>query len=172
MFNYKTTEVKFIYLLRVLGPHVWHMEVHMIGVESELLLPAFTATATPDLSCICDLRQSSWQCQILTHWGKPGIKSTSSWILVRFLIHWTTTGTTGRYHYWLWCSVPLANLRILLNTGLGSHSQLCGVDPWVATYSVVTGQTRAYLRWEWGFPAVDQTHPSLQNDGGEREETS
>ena len=35
-----------------------HMEVPRLGVESELQLPASTtATATPDLSRICDLHQ-------------------------------------------------------------------------------------------------------------------
>ena len=29
----------------------------------------------------------------LTQWAKPGIQPTSSWILVRFRIHWATTGT-------------------------------------------------------------------------------
>ena len=43
------------------------MEVPRLGVELELQqLPSYTtATATPDLSCICDLHHSSWQCQIL-----------------------------------------------------------------------------------------------------------
>ena len=27
------------------------------------------------------------------HWGKPGFKPTSSWILIRFLTHWATIGT-------------------------------------------------------------------------------
>ena len=31
-----------------LGPHLWHMEVSRLGVESEVQLPAYnTATATP-----------------------------------------------------------------------------------------------------------------------------
>ena len=29
----------------------------------------------------------------LTHWARPGIKLASSWMLVRFVNHWTTTGT-------------------------------------------------------------------------------
>ena len=29
----------------------------------------------------------------LTHWTRPGIKPTSSWMLVRFLNHWGRTGT-------------------------------------------------------------------------------
>ena len=42
------------------------MEVPRLGVELELHLLAYaTATATPDLSRICDLHDSSWQSQIL-----------------------------------------------------------------------------------------------------------
>ena len=32
----------------------------------------------------------------LTHWAKPDIKTTSSWILVRFLTHWATVETPSR----------------------------------------------------------------------------
>ena len=39
-----------------LGPYLQYMEVPRLGVESELHLLAYTtATATQDLSCICDL---------------------------------------------------------------------------------------------------------------------
>ena len=47
-----------------LGPHLRHMEVHRLGVESELQLPAYTtATATRDPSNVCDLYHSSQQRQ-------------------------------------------------------------------------------------------------------------
>ena len=53
----------YIYLL---GLHLQHMEFPRLGVESELQLPAYTtASATSDLSCVCDLYHSSWQSQIL-----------------------------------------------------------------------------------------------------------
>ena len=39
----------------------------------------------PDPSCICDLHCSSWQCQSLTYWARPGIKPASSWTLVGFI---------------------------------------------------------------------------------------
>ena len=48
--------------------HLWHMEVSRLGVESQIGATAAgisTATATPDLSYICNLHHSSWQCQIL-----------------------------------------------------------------------------------------------------------
>ena len=47
-----------------LGPHRRHMEVSRLGVQSELLLPAY-ATATPDPSLVCDLHHSSQHRQIL-----------------------------------------------------------------------------------------------------------
>ena len=54
--------VSFVFL----GPHLRHMELPRLGVESELKLPAYTtATATQDLSCACDLHHSSQHRQIL-----------------------------------------------------------------------------------------------------------
>ena len=47
------------------------MEVPRLGVESELLLPAYaTATATPDPSLVCDLHHSLRQCWILNPLSK------------------------------------------------------------------------------------------------------
>ena len=49
-----------VFFFVFLGPHLWHMEVPMPGVKSELQLPPYaTATADGDLSCICNLH--SWQ---------------------------------------------------------------------------------------------------------------
>ena len=51
--------------LSFLGPLLRHMEVPRLGVKSELWLPASTrATATWDLSCVCDLHHSPWQRRI------------------------------------------------------------------------------------------------------------
>ena len=48
-----------------LGLHLQHMKVPRLGVKSELQLPTYTtATATQDLSRVCDLHHSSRQCQI------------------------------------------------------------------------------------------------------------
>jgi len=53
-------------LLPFLGLHLQHMEVPRLGVQSELQLLAYaTATAMPDLSCVCKLHHSSWQSRIL-----------------------------------------------------------------------------------------------------------
>ena len=50
-----------------LGPHLWHMEVPGLGIklELELQLSAHaTAITMPDLSQVCNLHHSSWQCLI------------------------------------------------------------------------------------------------------------
>ena len=45
-----------------LSPHLQQMEILRLGVESELLLQAYTAaTATPDQSRICNLHHSLQQ---------------------------------------------------------------------------------------------------------------
>ena len=74
------------------------MEVPGLRAESELQLPADAiVTAIPDLSCNCNLTPqlvailtyaiASDKTGSLTHGVGPGIKPTSSWILVRFLSH-------------------------------------------------------------------------------------
>ena len=77
-----------------LGPHLQHMEVPRLGVESELQPLAYaTVTATLDLSCICDLHYSSCQCWILNALSKARdrtcILMDTSWV------HYcgTTSGT-------------------------------------------------------------------------------
>ena len=78
-----------------MGLYLQHMEVPRLGIWNRAAAEAYTtATATTDLSHICDLQHSSWQrAKFLTHWVRPGIKPTSSRILVRFLTHWATLGT-------------------------------------------------------------------------------
>ena len=69
----------------LLGLLSWHMEVPRLGVESELQLPAYiTATATPDLSHVCELDHSSWQRQILNPLNeardRAQVLMDSSWV--------------------------------------------------------------------------------------------
>ena len=54
-----------------LGPHLRHMEVPRLGMESELQPLAYaTATATKDPSQVCYVHHSSRQCQILNPLSK------------------------------------------------------------------------------------------------------
>ena len=46
-----------------LQSYLWHMEVPMLGVKSELQLPAYaTVMIMQDQSQVCDLYHSSWHC--------------------------------------------------------------------------------------------------------------
>ena len=68
----KTGDSFFFFLSFCLsGPHPQHMEVLRLRVELELQPLAYaTAIVTWDLSRICDLHHSSWQCQILNPLSK------------------------------------------------------------------------------------------------------
>ena len=75
------------------------MEVPRLGFESELqLLATATATATPDLSCICDLHYSSRQGQILNPLSE--VRNQTHNLMVPSWIHFhcARTGTPrGRF---------------------------------------------------------------------------
>ena len=76
--------ILFLFLIIIIfwGLHPWHMETPRLGVESELQLLAY-ATATQDLSHVCDLHHSSQQCWILNSLrGRDGIcvLKDTSWI--------------------------------------------------------------------------------------------
>ena len=61
----------FLFSFVFLGLHLQHMEGPRLEVESELQLPACTATtATPDPRCVCDPHHSSRQCWILNPLSK------------------------------------------------------------------------------------------------------
>ena len=81
------------FLFSFLQPHLQHMEVLGLGVELELQLQASTrATSTSDLSCICKLCSSLWQCQILSPTNQIRL-NLHPHRDVRSLACWTTTGT-------------------------------------------------------------------------------
>ena len=70
-----------------LGPYLQHMEVPRQRVKLELQLLAYaTAIAMQDPSCICDLPAACSNSGSLNHWSRPGIKCTSSWIIVEFIV--------------------------------------------------------------------------------------
>ena len=71
------------------------MEVHSLGVKSELQLPAYsyTATSTPDPSHICDLHHSSWQHQILNPLSEAMDQTCVLMDTSQIHFRWATTGT-------------------------------------------------------------------------------
>ena len=70
------------------GLHMRHMEVPRLGVESELQLLQHQIWARSVTYTIAHGNTGS-----LTHWVRPGVKSSSSWELVGYLTHWATIGT-------------------------------------------------------------------------------
>ena len=70
-----------------LGPHPWHMEVPRLEVESELQLPVYT-TATPGLSCLCDLHHSSWPRQIFNPLSETRDWTHTLMVPSRIRFHW------------------------------------------------------------------------------------
>ena len=70
----------FFFIFFFLGPYLWHMEVLRLGVESKpqpLQCQIRAVSSTYTTSCS--------NAGSLTHWVRPGIEPTSSWILVRFV---------------------------------------------------------------------------------------
>ena len=72
--------------------HAWHKEVLRLGAELELKLLA-TATATQDVSRICGLHHSSWQCQILNPLSEPRHQTCNLMVHSRIHFSCATTGT-------------------------------------------------------------------------------
>ena len=76
--------VGFFFFFGSLGPHWRHIDIPRLEAELELQLLAY-ATATQDLSCVCDLHHSSRQHWIPNPPERPGIQHTSSRMLVGFV---------------------------------------------------------------------------------------
>ena len=82
----------FFFFCCFLGPHLRHMEVPRLGVESEPQLPAYaTAIATSDPSCICQPTPTPKELQrwILNPLSKACVRMDTSWVHYC----WATTGT-------------------------------------------------------------------------------
>ena len=76
------------------------MEGTRVGIQQERQLPAYTtATVMPDLSCICTLHHSMWQCWILNPLSKA-----RDWTCIlrdtgQVHHHWVTMRTPKQYYY-------------------------------------------------------------------------
>ena len=85
----------FIYLfIYLLGLHLQHMEIHRLGVESQLQLPAdATPTATKDPSRVCNLPHASRQRR--NAYPLSGARNRTRFLMDTSQIHFrcATTGT-------------------------------------------------------------------------------
>jgi len=82
-----------------LGPHLQHMEVPRLWLETELCLLAYVrATATPDLIPVCDLHHRSWQLQILNLMSGAGDQTCVLMDTSQVYYCCVTMGTPGYSH--------------------------------------------------------------------------
>ena len=81
-----------------LGLHPQHMEISRLGVELELQpmlqLQQCGIWAVPATCTTAHGNTGS-----LIHWARAGIQPASSWILVRFINRWATTGTSIQVNF-------------------------------------------------------------------------
>ena len=86
--------LSFFFFFCFLGPHPWHMEVLKLGDKSELQPLAYTtATATPDLSLVCNLHHSSQQGQILNPLSEARDLTRNIMVPHEISFHFATMGT-------------------------------------------------------------------------------
>ena len=113
------------------------------GSNQNLQPPAYaTATATPDLSCVCNLYHSSWQHQILNALNvSPGIKPATSRFLVGFVTavlcqnFYSELSKSFLSHFFLYSSYVTAVL-ILLSSRFSLSSSLGLCDLWPPFLSI------------------------------------
>ena len=74
------------------------MEVPRLWVELELQLLSY-ATAMQIWTASVNYTIAHGNTGSLTFWARPGIKPTSSWILVRFVNCWALKGTHSSYNF-------------------------------------------------------------------------
>ena len=81
----------FFFFFFFLRPHLRHLEVPRLGVEMELQgLPMPRSWQHSIWAKSVTYTTACGNTRFLTHWARPGIKSTCSWILVGFLTRWAT----------------------------------------------------------------------------------
>ena len=90
-----------------LGPQLWHMEFPRLGGQIGTAAAGLaTATATWDLSHVCDLHHSSWQHRILNP-----LSETRDWTCIlmdpsQVCYCWVTTGAPSAHfktRFWSFC---------------------------------------------------------------------
>ena len=92
IFNLK---IVFFFLAFVsLGLHPQLMDVPRLRVKSELQPPATPQPQQRQIRATSSTHTTGHgNARSLIHWVRPGIETTSSWMLVGFTNHWATTGT-------------------------------------------------------------------------------
>ena len=106
--------VHLLFVFCFLGPHLRHMEVPRLGVQSGLQLPAYTtAIATQDLRRICNLHHSSRQRQILNTLSEARDRTRNLMVSGQIRFHCATMATPLSFVFLLLlsCESPLCILN-------------------------------------------------------------
>ena len=168
------------YFFVYLGPHPQHMEVPRLGAESELQPPAYTtATATQDLSHVCDLQHSSWQRQILNPLSKTRDRTHNLMVPSQICFPCATTGTPDLFFYvknsakhWVHCEQNIQGLPTkCLQPGLCPFSLIphksykvaikIQIDcSWLQSWIWLPNPTPTALS-HTGFPGLSDTTPGF-----------
>ena len=81
-----------------LQPHLWHKEAPGLWVKSEHSCWSASQLQQYQIQAASATYTAAWgNARSLTHSVRPGIKPTSSWILVSFVTCWATAGTPWCY---------------------------------------------------------------------------
>ena len=122
-----TPKIFYFFIFCLLGSHPGHMDVPGLGVKLELQLPAYTtATTMLDLSRVCDLHHSLWQCSILTplSWDRDQtcILMDTQWYFVTTEPQWELLKLFKKSFSFLICELlwPLQQ-----SYGLGRDADIC-----------------------------------------------
>ena len=79
----------------------------------------------PIWAVVASLRQGHSNAGSLTHWSRPGIEPTSSWMLVGFVNHWAMTGIS-KVHIYLYSQPSISIAPHLVDsTSCSSHIVVC-----------------------------------------------
>ena len=77
-----------------LGPHLQHMEIPRLGVNWNCSYRPMPQPQQCGIQATCvTYIIAHWNAGSLTHWERPGMESTSSWILLGLVNHWAMMGT-------------------------------------------------------------------------------
>ena len=108
----------YLFIFVSLGPQPQHMEVPRLGAKSELqLLACAPATATPDLSHVCNPHHSSWQRWILNLLSEARVWTCILMVANQIRFRWAMAGTpTSAFQYLhnMWICRNL--VKVLLTT--------------------------------------------------------
>ena len=152
-----------LFVFVFLGPHLWHMEVPRLEVQSELLQPAYTrATAMPDLSRACDPRHNSRQHQIPNPLSEANDQTSNLMVPSQIRVPCATTGTPQVIFLKTIVGVPLVvqQTRIRLGT-MKIQVQIPGLTQWVKDPALPVScgvgcrrRSDPALLWLWHKPGL------------------